>query len=302
MIEAKELDTLDKEFIGHYGQGLHAVAQPHIEREWNFSILPALRASTHRSGVTAKQYENAWCGAWYVTHQLFHALHSNAHIVPKERNPHLSFWCHQPIEFFRNQYLMRGISIDKDALLRTAAFYLGHPESRTNWLDWIFLDALVLTEVIATSDYAIETLGGIPAFLASQFAHSDMAKYSRLKVQYWLAGFAINYVAWPAVVYELFVHERRTWALVTASLWGLFQAVRIVIGVSMRRDRRAATKLVKPLRNLYGILGATTISPRKLKEALDTAAAAGAVFDGAAFAIVDRIVATDATAFIPTQI
>jgi hypothetical protein len=60
---------------------------------------------------------------------------------------------------------MRGIRIDKDLLIGIAALYLQRPQIRTNRLDWIFLDALILTELIATSGYAIDTLGGIPTFL-----------------------------------------------------------------------------------------------------------------------------------------
>jgi hypothetical protein len=47
------------------------------------------------------------------------------------------------------------------------------------------------------------------------------------------------------------------------------------------------------------MLGEKTISPRKLREELDSAAAAGVVFDSAVFTIVDRIVARDPTAFFP---
>ena len=52
---------------------------------------------------------------------------------------------------------------------------------------------------------------------------------------------------------------------------------------------------------MYHILGTDTISPRKLKESLDKGAEAGVVLDGAVYTIVDRMIARDPTAFIPTQ-
>ena len=55
------------------------------------------------------------------------------------------------------------------------------------------------------------------------------------------------------------------------------------------------------LRDLYGILGDITISPRKLKESLDKAVAVGVSLDGAVFTIVDRAIARDPTAFIPSR-
>jgi hypothetical protein len=59
--------------------------------------------------------------------------------------------------------------------------------------------------------------------------------------------------------------------------------------------------LLKHLRDLYGILGDITISPRKLKENLDKVVTAGIPLDGAVFTIVDRAIARDPTAFIPAN-
>jgi len=293
-IEEQEVFSLDQELLDKHGRELDAVAQQHVPLEFKLFILPALTARALRDGITAQQYESRWRCAWRVTHRLFEALH-------KHRKYPECFWQHQPIEFFENQYLVRGINIRKDFLLDAANLYLRSPDIRTNRLDWIFLDALVLTEVIARSDYAKQTLVGISSQLAVEFEHSDIAKYYRLRREFWIVGFVFNYVAWPTVAYELFVNERRTWALATAGLWVLFQVVRIVIGFILRRERHGAIKVMQPLWNLYSILGGRTISPRKLKEALDSAAAVGIVFDGAAFSIVDRIIARDVTAFIPTQ-
>jgi hypothetical protein len=62
------------------------------------------------------------------------------------------------------------------------------------------------------------------------------------------------------------------------------------------------TTLLQHLIDLYRILADNTISPRKLKESLDAAAAAGVVLDGAVFAIVDRLIALDSTAFVPANV
>jgi hypothetical protein len=65
--------------------------------------------------------------------------------------------------------------------------------------------------------------------------------------------------------------------------------------------RRKFRKAYKSLQIAYFLLGESTISPRKLKEALDTTTSLGCHFEGAVFTIVDRIIARDPTAFIPSK-
>jgi hypothetical protein len=296
----EEIDRLDEELMKSSIEKLHARGRPHIAHEWDRSILPALRASVLRSGVAAVQYRSIWRRAWNVTLELFHALHYNAEFVAKGGEPQF-FWCHQNLELFRLQYLLRGICIDKNSLLRTAAIYLSYPEIRTNWLDWMFLDAIVFTELDGYSRHVFETKGGTGTNWAAIFANSNQAKYYRLKITFSLFGFALNFVVCPAVAYYLFTGGHETWALTIGGLWVLFLAVQFLTYPFRWRARRKAANQLQYLRDLYRMLGELTISPRKLKETLDSAAAAGVVLDGAVFSIVDRIIAKDVTTFIPTE-
>jgi hypothetical protein len=90
--------------------------------------------------------------------------------------------------------------------------------------------------------------------------------------------------------------------MATAGMWLIALALQAISYPARRRARRKAAALLQYLIDLYSILGGNTVSPRKLRETLDTAAAAGVVLDGAVFTIVDRLTALDPTAFIPTNV
>jgi hypothetical protein len=173
------------------------------------------------------------------------------------------------------------------------------PTIRTNRLDWIFLDAFVLADLVAISENLLYERESMGTQWAVRHAGGSESRYLWLKLQVRLAGIAFHFVAWPAAAYYLFVNDHRMWALATAALWPLVQIFRIGFGLERRRARRTITKMLQHLGNLYRMLGEKTISPRKLREELDSAAAAGVVFDSAVFTIVDRIVARDPTAFFP---
>jgi hypothetical protein len=65
-----------------------------------------------------------------------------------------------------------------------------------------------------------------------------------------------------------------------------------------RRVRRENTAMTAAMAAVYDHLGGPTISPRRLRELVDDAAKVGAVFDGAVFALVDRMTAADPTALV----
>jgi len=174
---------------------------------------------------------------------------------------------------------------------------LWFPKIQTNRLDWIFLDAFVLVDLVAISENLLYQIEGMGTQWAVRHAKGSELRYLWLKLQVRLGGIAFHFAAWPVATYYLFVNDHRMSALASAVLWLLVQIFRMVVGIERRRARRTITKMLQHLRNLYRMLGEKTISPRKLREELDSAAAAGVVFDGAVFTIIDRMVAQDPTAF-----
>jgi hypothetical protein len=232
--------------------------------------------------------------AWTVTRELFDALHYGSDTEAK------CYWKHQEFDRFRVHDSGRGIAIDKHLLINTAMLYLSHAEIQVNKLDWILLDAIVFQELEAYAYHVFLTRGGAGFNWAAIFESRNAIKYYGLTLIFWLLGLLVTFVAPPAAAYYLFAHDHQTAAVVVAVLWMLSLGYRLLTYPFRWRARRKAWRLLQCLIDVYRILGDRTISPRRLKEALDTAAADGVVLDGAVFTIVDRIIIKDPTAFIPT--
>jgi hypothetical protein len=297
------IETAEERYKNFRIEELGETAGSLVSKEWDHSILPALRTRAVSSQSTPEQYQKMWERGWQVTEQLFDALHSNSYVytqVHTNQRPTV-FWDHQALNLLRTDDPTRGFDIDKDELLSAATVYLSHPAIRTNRLDWLFLDTIVFQELDRYGAHVFTERAGTGVNLAAAFANHSLGRFYIFKVLFWVLGLALIYVAPAAVVYYLYTNEHSTAAAVIAGLWVLFLAFVLVTYPIRRRIRRKAAKLLQHLADLYRLLADSTISPRKLKESLDVAAAAGVVLDGAVFTIVDRLIARDATAFIPTE-
>jgi hypothetical protein len=268
---------------------------------WEGAILPALKANAVRDNCTQEEFRDRWIRARRVTEGLFRALHNNAFDASENEKP-TYFWYHQHFDLLRSNDRKRGITIYKEQLIEVAATYLSHPKIRTNKMDWLLLDAFVFAELDAYTDFVVNAKAGTGINWAASFAGKNLLKYYGLLLLFRCLGIVFRFVMPAAMVYFLSLEGYGTLALVVAGGWVLYLAY-LLIGFPARwRARRKASKLLQYLIEVYGILGDGTISPRKLKEALDKAAAAGVVLDGAVFGLVDRLVARDPTAFVPTQV
>lgn len=285
-------------FEKYWSDEISEAALPFVSQEFNHFTGPALKARARRDGYTADQHKSMWIRAWDVTHQLFDALHSG---LTDEKTKPQYFWRHQSFNVLRTDDRTRGFDILKDSLLSVAALYLGHPEIRTNRFDWLFLDAIVFQELEAYGEHVFSTKAGTGMNWAAVFAQGSQWKYHLFQVLFSLIGFALNFLVLPVAAYYLAVHDHPIGAMVTAGVWAITIVLKIISYPARRRARRKAATLLQHLIDLYRILADNTISPRKLKESLDAASAAGVVLDGAVFTIVDRLIALDSTAFIPTH-
>lgn len=269
-----------------------------VMREWADGVAEVRERAALRTDLTAQRYEELLTTYLRVLQRLYEALHVN-YLSPIDTEKPRCFWQRQRIDTFRFQDATRGIDVDKGDLLSAAAFYLSEPEVRTSKLDWIFLDAIVFTELEAWGDLVFMRHADTEINWAATLAERSQAKYLALAPLIWLLRLGLRFVVWPVIAYYLFVNEHETWAFVVLGLWALYVVFRLLTLPLRVRARRKGAKGVRHLAELYGMLGDRTISPRKLREALDRTAAAGITWDGSVFSIVDRIVARDPTAFIP---
>jgi hypothetical protein len=269
-----------------------------VMRQWDEGVREMRDRALLRTDLTAQRYEDLLTRYLRVLQRLYEALHTN-YLSHKDKDRPQYFWEHQPFHELRLQDATRGIDVYKSDLLNAAAFYLSEPDVRTNKLDWIFLDAIVFTELEAWGDYVFMRRADTETNLAAIFAERSLGKYLAFVPVVWLVRSALRFVVWPVIAYYLFVNGYETWAFWILGLWGLYLVVRLLGVPSRFRARRKGSVRLRYLTELYGMLGERTISPRKLKETLDRAAAAGVALDGSVFSIVDRIVARDPTAFVP---
>ncbi len=297
-----QLDEIERPLKEHWEQRMGDNVSELVSPVWENWILPSLKVRAREAECTAEEFRERWIRAMRLMEELFEALHSNYRYRfehgPEDEKP-WCYWEHQQFNFLKANDAKGGIYIEKAELLRVAAEYLSHPEIHSNKFDWLLLDAIVFAELDAFTSHVISSK--ISTGIAAACANGSQTKYFALLALFGSVGFVLSYVAPPALAFLALTkgHDITGWSI--AGLWGL-SVVWTLIGVPVRwKARRKNKELLINLHDLYRILGDSTISPRVLKEALDKAAASGVVLDGAVFSIVDRIVARDATTFVPTQ-
>ncbi|MBB4516326.1 hypothetical protein [Paraburkholderia fungorum] len=269
---------------------------------WAGRILPALKANADRNRCPPAEFGRGCALAMRLTEQLFEALHDNSYALhAADAEGPLFYWLHQRFNILRANDSKRGLSIDKEALLSVAAEYLSHPDIRCNYFDWLLLDAIVFAELDAFGYHVINTKAGTGTSVAAALADGKPVKYFLLLTLFRLTGFALGYVVPPVLSIWAISNGHMIVGWSIAGLWVLSVFWSLVTFPARWKARRKTRSLLTQLLDLYQILGDSTISPRLLKETLDRAIAAGVVLDGAVASIIDRMIARDATTFVPAQ-
>jgi hypothetical protein len=271
-----------------------------IRRQFRL-LLPALRERALEANTSREDYHHQFLTkAWQLTDALYDALHSNCNdtTLPLAEKPR-GFWYHQTFDWFRTHDPTRGFRIYKEELVGTATNYVSQPQIWTNKLDWIFLDALVFTEIEAFAEAIGSNNAGTGTNWARIFAGRSQGKYWALKLVFGIMGLTFALGWGPVLAWYLAGKNHEVAALVALAVWAILSVWRLATYPIRRRVRRKAVNLLNRMLELYRLLGDSTISPRRLREALDAATKEGVVLEGSVFAIVDRIVARDPTVFLP---
>ncbi|WP_143326015.1 hypothetical protein, partial [Paraburkholderia ribeironis] len=149
-------EPLSEHWARRMGENVHELVAP----IWEGSILPSLKANALAGNWTGEEFRGRCVRAIGLTIDLFDALHNNARgdFTSNDEKPRY-YWIHQRFDMLRTNDAKRGISIDKDEMLRVAADYLSHPEIRTNAFDWLLLDAIVFAELDAFAHFVLLIAG-----------------------------------------------------------------------------------------------------------------------------------------------
>lgn len=271
-----------------------------IEAEIRRRIIPALRRRALASTATETAYRDMLSSMRRIAEGLFESLHSNNWDSEPNKKPR-AFWHHQQFDPFRTNDETRGFAIEKEGLLWSAAEYLRNPEVQTNRFDWIFLDSIVLAELDAFCEHVVLTRAGTGFNWAAACADHSRLKYYGYRILFGTIGVIVGYVVPFGVAYFLWSRGHEAWAIATLGIWALVVLRKLLTYPFRFRARQRARKLLQHLTELYAALGHTTISPTTWRSKLEIAIADGVVLDGAVFAIIDRAIARDPTAFIMTQ-
>ena len=205
-------------------------------------------------------------------------------------------WTHQkygPSSLYTAGRSDRGISINRAALEDVAASYLGYAELRTDYLDWLLIDALLFAEL---DRFVEQTMKGgyfFPINWARLFADRDLLRHVLLRPLVALVEFVLRYLLLPAIAVHLLATGRETAAKWVGGVFIVYLLYRLVTGIpaqiERQRLRRKRTELIWEMHAVYMLAEPPVISPTRLKAAIDDATTKGAVFPAAALSLVHRL-------------
>jgi hypothetical protein len=306
-VESRPLDwsaqiRIEDECRAHWTKDIEKWNRAYVEQEVNNLILFELRQKAFDDKLTEQQYLHLVSNTWAISKTLFYALHCGARSASRAK-PRF-FWLHQNLSFQHLPALClaneekRGFAIFKEDLARSAANYIGHPEVRTNHLDWLYLDTMIFCELKELAEEMFLRRMGTGLNWAAVFSGGTEMKYLLLSILFRVLGFVVTYSSGPAVAYWLSMHAHDVAATWVVGLWAAALLYSWITYPFRRRVRLKGKRLLTHLMELHRMLGDRTIAPRKLRERVEAAAADGIVLDGAVTAIIDRMLARDSTAFI----
>jgi len=239
------------------------------------------------------------------------------------------FWRHRQarVVLERGYTNPEFIRLDPTELVAAAEFYLNLPWLRHPLVDWVLVDAMMANELISFG----EEIKKGPWVTKSLFAPWAFGTYAECKgdlfqmtkkqyaanVQVWLIGVGVFivlplYLAYVAATTSN--HSLAKWlgwgVAIYGGLYLLGKAVQIVAYAAHRFRMRGKERHPKKiLLNLYGkmeaaynTLAAGAISPRKLRELLDSSTAEGAVWPAPVLPLVDRVIERDGAVWTPRSI
>jgi hypothetical protein len=225
---------------------------------------------------------------------LYDALASQDNSTNRRR---YGFWSHVDLNYiclketksYREQFL------DRQALKRLADAYLARLWLHSTFLDWIFTDALIAAEAVATYEWFQAQRGGV-SYALFEGNKTKAALFRTFVV--WPLVFFLSWIA-PGLLCWWLYGAFPTAALIIGTLyyvgnigWVIVNFVRLMLyrlrgGKSLRQR---AAELVPALYNAYQELRETTVHVPSLKHAVEQAKEKGVAWDPQLFCILDNVV------------
>lgn len=298
----EEFEQIDGELTARWKDDTNSPDFQLVLNEWEASCKWPIRTKATAQVWDRGRYRAALIDTWDTLGKLFHGLHPV--IWPDSRtdeNKTRFFWYHRRIDIKTIDDKKRGFEIDREQLSQAATSYVSSPDAQSNRMDWLLLDTLVFADIEKALESYKENMTAMGARVAESIAEGNVFKYAFWRVLFFALGIFVSFVAMPLGAYYLLQIGHENAALGVFGIWVLFTLWWLVTLPIRWKAKGKFWKAFKKLSDVYTLLGESTISPRKLKDAIDAATALGCHFDGAVFTIVDRMIARDPTAFIPSK-
>jgi hypothetical protein len=219
------------------------------------------------------------------------------------------FWTHIDLNYvcLHTKKSYREHFLDRRSLKTLANMYLGRPWLHTTYFDWVFTDALIAAESVATYEWFQAQRGGV-----------SYALFGGNKIK---AGLFRFFVAVPLVFFLSWIMS----GLLCWWLYGVFPRVAIIIGVLYyvvniawvivyfirlilcrlrggKSLQHRAAELITALYNTYHELRDPTVHVPSLRRAVEQAKEKGVVWDAQLFCILDNVAQNHPSTWIIREI
>jgi hypothetical protein len=258
-----------------------------IRCTWS-EALPQLRASAVERCISCDEYFNWIRFAYQLITDLERAVRSAGRRVRPKGS---LVWTHQRFDVITAGDSKRGVEIDRDALIDTSSRYLGYTV-RTDYLDWLLIDALLFADL---DSFANSLMSGelyrAPNW-AFVFADGNHWKYELYSALFPLLGFLVRYLLLPSIAIWMFLSGHTNIAASIAAIFGVYLVLRVIsipARISRWRLRKQHVKLLTEIYAAYSLAAPPVLNPARLKTAIDTTAAKGAMYPNPVLSLIDRL-------------
>jgi hypothetical protein len=195
-----------------------------------------------------------------------------------------------------------------------AADYLSRPWARHGMIDWILLDMMITRETCLYGESV--KIRGIPGVTGDYFKHngnlSAMRPTPMGRASKSFVAFCFEWVIPIAAIWYTFDHgyQKAGYAflgLFAVSLvwWIITLVIRFGLEIywyasGKEKPTFQPLRIMRAIDNVWHSLTGPVVNPSMVKAAMSRAAERGAVWDGAAWSIIDRAIAIDAAVMVTT--
>lgn len=275
-------------------------------------LQAAVRESSLRERASEWKYDERLDDAKTLLHQLAGAF-GEAELTSEKSSYVKRIWVHRPDHqvsaFGKND----PTAVNKDELLDAAAQYISKPWLHCAYMDWLFLDSLIYREFAAFKESIAN--GSIFGTLNLQYFLNgrDQEKpfWSEWRMQ---VGFlAVRYLALPLTIGFLWYDGIESnsdseviTAFIVSTVYALYVLWRIIRWLLLRPKRRHdaqkladAQEILQAMHRAYAQCSLPVVSTTELRRTVHLARDRGAVFDGAFYAILDRVCSQHPISLVP---